>query len=213
MNMQLQSPQKYLEQKQNLMLQRLDELRNELAIVDPDLLALNTGASFDRDQRVFSFEMMGKTVHLSFPGFQAHYPGVQKGLSTLNLALLLYYFFTADGTRISKDWIAFNQLPDGAFYHQAFQGYTGQEIKKRFEYDLEELKARALRSGGQPLDFADLAYKFQIFPRVDVALIVWLGDEELSSTFQILFNASTSHYLPTDACAIVGSTITHTLLA
>ena len=211
--MQFQSPQKYLEQKQYLMLQRLDELRNELAIIDPDLLALHTGSTFDSNQRVFKLEMMGKTVHLSFPEFQAHYPGVQKGLSTLHLALLLYYFYTADGTRVSQDWIAFNQLPDGAFYHQAFQGYTGLEIKKRFENDLEGLNTRALRAGGQLLDFADLAFIFDIFPRVDLALIVWLGDDELPSTFQILFNASTSHYLPTDACAIAGSMITHALLA
>jgi hypothetical protein len=211
--MQFQNPQKYLEQKQNLMLQRLDELRNELAAIDPDLLALNTGSSFDRSAHMFILEVMGKTVHISFPGFQAHYPGVEKGLSTINLALLLYYFYTADGARVSQDWIAFNQLPDGAFYHLAFQGYTGLEIKRRFEHDLEGLKASALKAGGRPIDFADLAYRFGLFPRVHLALTVWQGDEELPSSFQILFNASTSHYLPTDACAIAGSMITHQIIA
>jgi hypothetical protein len=40
----------------------------------------------------------------------------------------------------------------------------------------------------------------------------WLGDEDFPSTCQILFDAAAGHYLPSDAYAILGSTLTRRLI-
>jgi len=42
--------------------------------------------------------------------------------------------------------------------------------------------------------------------------VYWQGDEDFPSTCQVLFDASASHYLPTDAYAILGSTLTRRLI-
>jgi hypothetical protein len=44
-------------------------------------------------------------------------------------------------------------------------------------------------------------------------VVTWEGDEDFPSTYQILFDAAVSHHLPTDACAILGSILTHRLTA
>ncbi len=38
------------------------------------------------------------------------------------------------------------------------------------------------------------------------------GDEEFSPSYRILFDANTRHHLPTDTCAIIGSTLTRRLI-
>jgi hypothetical protein len=206
------NPKQYLEQKQDLLIRRLDEIRSELAASDPELLSLNTGTHYEPDLFEFMIELWGDPVQLSYPAFKAQYIQEKKELTTVNLALLLYYFYCADGTRKTEDWISFSELPDGKFYQQAFNGYTGDEIKKYYEHDLERLKNKALQIGGRACNFADLSYRFDVLPRVSLSIAIWIGDEELPGSFQVLFNSSVSHYLPTDACAIAGSIITRKLL-
>jgi hypothetical protein len=128
-------------------------------------------------------------------------------------ALLLYYFHTADGTPLSGRWISFSDLPDGRFYNQAFQGYTGRELSRAFGLDPEGFQRAAMRAGGTPQDFGDLAFKFPILPYVAFLAVLWRGDEDFPSSCQILFDASAPHSLPTDACAVAGSLLTRRLLA
>jgi len=124
--------------------------------------------------------------------------------------MLLYYFHTADGTPLTGRWISFADLPAGRFYNQAFQGYTGSELQRYFKNDIESLKLAALRSSGSlvPDSPGNLAFRFQALPHVPLLLVIWEGDEDFPPSFQFLFDAATAHYLPTDACAILGSTLT-----
>jgi hypothetical protein len=41
--------------------------------------------------------------------------------------------------------------------------------------------------------------------------VYWQGDEDFDASCQVLFDASARHYLPTDAYAILGSTLTRML--
>jgi hypothetical protein len=58
----------------------------------------------------------------------------------------------------------------------------------------------------------DAAYEFYVLPLVSVLLVTWQGDEDFNATYQILFDAAVSHHIPTDACAIIGSNLTHHLI-
>jgi hypothetical protein len=126
--------------------------------------------------------------------------------------LLLYYLTSADGTPMEGRWISFADLPDGRFYHRAFQGYTGSKLEKKFGNDLDAFESVGDRSGGMKIAYGDSAFAFHVLPRVMIALIYHRGDEEFPVSCRILFDASTSHYLPTDVCAILGSMLTQQLL-
>ena len=126
--------------------------------------------------------------------------------------MLLYYFDTADGTPIAGKWISFSELPDGNFYNQAFQGYTGRQLSLMYGNNQDSFKKSAKALNGHRFSLADSSYKFEALPRVSLLVVFWLGDEDFPSSFQVLFDASASHYLPTDAYAILGSTITGRLI-
>lgn len=214
--MDFSNPKHFLEIKQDQLPQHLEDLRGSLAKANPHTLRVNTGTIYlenEPGQGEYLFDLWGETVRLSFPSFHARYMNEQKELSIINQALLLYYFYTADGAQMIDEWISFSELPDGKFYNQAYQGYTCWELKKVFDQKFELLNDRAIKVGGHSVVFADLAFRFRVLPRVDLLLAVWRGDEDLPSSFQILFNSSISHYLPTYVCAIAGSIITRKLIS
>jgi hypothetical protein len=47
---------------------------------------------------------------------------------------------------------------------------------------------------------------------VSLMVVCWLGDEDFLTSYRILFDAAANHHLSTDACAVVGSTLTRRLL-
>lgn len=189
---------------------RINELREQLRLADPQILSANTSISFDQldSGGEFIFQFGQQNLKLNFPDFELLHVDSKKPPSPLIQALVFYYFNTADGYPLSHQWIAFSELPNGLFYNQAFQGYTGQILSKTFHNHIDQFINRAKNLGGVAEPFSDAAFRFQILPRLPLLAAVWLGDEDFPSSYKILFDASIPHYLPTDACAIAGSMLT-----
>ncbi len=194
-------------------LHKSQELRLILSERDPADLALRTGSFFQRAEPMsgsFQLEVWSRPIVLSFPGFQACDARSMQPISPFTQALILYYFTTADGAPLAGKWIAFSELPGGRFYNQAFQGYTGGELARHFKSDAQAFLAQAEKAGGIGLPQApgDAAFLFQALPRMPLQVVFWQGDEDFPSSYQVLFDASAANYLPTDGCAILGSTLT-----
>ena len=196
--------------------QRIDELRSGLLGADPHWLAERTQSVFHplQDGRgEFHLPLWGRQVAITFPEFIARDISTEEISNPMHQALLLYYFNIADGVPLSGRWISFSELSDGRFYNQAFQGYTGRHLARIFTNDQQSFERAAQGLEGVPASLGDASYVFKALPRAPLLVIFWQGDEDFPSSFQILFDASANHYLPTDAYAILGSTLTHRLVA
>ncbi len=195
--------------------QRLDELRARLATANPARLAHNTGAQIERlDQAAgtLSLSLWGRVAQIAFPGYAARWAASGAPISPFEQAMLLYYLDTADGAPLAGSWISFSDLPDGRFYVQAFNGYTGQELAQHFGDDRFAFETACQALHGTPHPLGDAAYAFQALPNVPLLAVYWQGDEDFPAACQVLFDAAASHYLPTDAYAILGSTLTRMLI-
>jgi len=197
-----------------LLLARLDELRAALRAREPFELAERTGAVFHPNSQgggEFALPMWEQPMYITFPQFEVRdAAGREAGIASQ--ALTLYHFHTSDGAAPGEGFIAFSDLPDGRFYAQAFQGYTGYELARRFP-QRRDFEQAALRLGGALYPHGESAFLFNLFPRVKLLVVYWQGDEDLPSSCQVLFNSAIAHHLPTDACAIAGSILTRRLLA
>jgi hypothetical protein len=199
----------------NLLLSRLSEIRSTLSSRDVSLLANNTGASFepgDSGKGVFHLPVWGDMIDVTCPDFIAYPSNTLQPLNAVLQGLILYHFLTADGTPESGSLISFSELPDGRFYTQAFHGYTGGELVRNFKDNLTLFRDAAVNQAGIPLRLGDAAFTFRLFPNVTLAAVCWLGDEDFPTNYQILFDASIIHHLPTDACAIAGSLLTKKII-
>ena len=192
--------------------ERLDELRSALRFLDPGQVAAQSGAAYltlGRGQLHIPF--WGNVCILTWPeltGFDKR----GEPLTDFQLAFLFYYLLTADGTPLSGKWVSFADLPDGRMYSAAFQGYSGDEVVKTFGLNLDSFREACLLADGREANLASASFIFQPLPHVPLMITYWLGDEDFSSSCKILFDASASHYLPIDACAILGSMLVHRLI-
>jgi len=201
------------------LVQRVNELRTALAARPVDRLVENTGAEYHAvgvDESYFSLPFWRQEVQISYPGFIARDAADNRELPPFTQAMLIYHFYTADGAPLAGRWISFSELPDGRFYNQAFQGYTGGELRRsipgRADFERSAGKLGGVSQATESFSQGALAYRFQALPRLPLLVAFWEGDEELPGSFQVLFDASARHYLPTDGCALLGSTLCRMLI-
>ncbi len=194
---------------------RVAEIQEKLQRKSPHALAKNTGATYtSKDDRSGYFELpfWSERTQLNFPEFDGIFVEKNETINTFDLTMLAYYFDLADGVPLSGEWISFNQIPGGMFYAQAFQGYSGGELAKVFQNDLNAFTQANQKLGGRRENFGNAAYSYQILPFVPVMVVCWLGDEDFPPSYRILFDSNAHHYLVTDAYAILGSNLTRRLL-
>jgi hypothetical protein len=147
-------------------------------------------------------ENLGATPSLDIkrpPGDSRRVPGVAR--------LLLHYLARADGTPPAGEWVALHDLPEGTFYHKAYQGYSGNKLARAFGNEVAAFAQAAAAAGGEPLALADAAFAFRALPRVPLAALYWAGEDEIPPKCSILFDASAPHYLPTDVLASLGGSL------
>ena len=194
---------------------RVDEIRENLQGKNPERLAARTGALYtpvgDADGE-FRLPFWSREIVLSFPDFIGRFADTGDAVSTFDLTMLAYYFDVSDGAPMTNEWIAFNQIPGGLFYAQAFQGYSGDELAKVFGNDSEAFMNANEKLGGRREFFGNLAYSYQVLPRVPIMVVCWLGDEDFPPSYRMLFDANAHHHLVTDAYAILGSHLASRLI-
>jgi Domain of unknown function (DUF3786) len=182
---------------QDSMLRPIDDLARSLRQSDPAALAHRSGCGFDG--QALDLAYWGERIRLPWPELVATRVSDGKACSTFDQAMLLYYLESADGASASGRWIGFRELPNGAFYAQAYQGYSGDRMAHAF--------------GPRPeSDLGTSAFAFVPLPRIRLAAVLWPGDEEFSARGAVLFDPSDSHYMTTDGLALLGSGLVGRLL-
>lgn len=192
------------------MIAKVADLQAQLSQADPHMLALRSAAEFIQNssgKSVLRIPYYGHWHQVILPEFQVRLESTAEECGLNRTSMFLYYFLTADGTPTAGKWIAFRELPGGMFYHQAYQGYSGDRLAKAIDNKTGVFERAAKSLGGIKLDLGDASFAFHALPRVQVAAVYYAGDEDFPATASVLFDAAASHYLPTDALAGVGSSL------
>jgi len=141
---------------------------------------------------------------IRIPEFVATDPSTGEDCPEELQILLLDYLENADAPHPTGRWIGFQELQNGAFYRRAFQGYSGDQLVRDLDGDVDVFRRAAEKMGGEPLELGDAAYSFRALPQMPLAVVWWAGDEELSAEASVLFDETAGYYLPTDGLAILG---------
>ena len=189
----------------------VQKARETLRGVEPGKLALRSGCERDADGNL-RLTFLWQEYVVSGDDFTVRWAGSDAEAPSFFQSLILTYLATADGTTPSSRWIGFRDLPDGMFYVQAFQGYTGGRMMRELVGGSEAVRRAAEKLGGKPLEIGDVGYAFAVFPHLHMALTYWEGDDEFPSQARVLFEDTASHYMCTDGLAILGSQLVSRLL-
>lgn len=126
--------------------------------------------------------------------------------------LLLHYLLTADGTPMGSQWSAFRNLPGGIGYDAAYRGRANNRLARAFGSDQPSFEAAARAMGGERLSFGDASFMFRALPRVWLAVVLNLADDEFPADANVLFDSAASHYLPTEDLAVLAGMLAGLLI-
>ncbi len=189
---------------------KVKEAKAALRQMNPADVAWRSGARLEEDRLCLT--MVFKEYEIDVDSFRIRQADDGKEPFSFFQALLLVYLQTADGAPSADRWISFRELPHGTFYHRAFQGYAPNRLTKRWGNDLEGFVAACRALGGDPLELGNACFAFKVLPRVPVAVVYWLGDEDFPSRASVLFDANAHHYMVTDGLAILGNQLVGKIL-
>jgi hypothetical protein len=65
---------------------------------------------------------------------------------------------------------------------------------------------------GESLSFGDASFLFRMLPRLWLAVVLYLADDEFPANANVLFDAAASHYLPTEDLAVLGGLLAGRLI-
>lgn len=189
--------------------------REQLARLEPGTIAHRAGVRYEPGgitEGVFWVPFLGTTYRVTYPAGVVESGQVSGPVKHATCLLLLHYLVHADGHRMADKWVTFRELPDGLIYDGAFRGRVEPPLLTAFAQDLQSFARAARALGGSPIAFGDAAFQFGILPRIRMAVVFYLGDEELPPAVTVLYDAAAGHYLPTEDLAILGGMLVGALL-
>ena len=185
----------------------------DLKRLDPYIVSYKAACEFGADEEGgrFLIRFFGRDYVVRFPDVSVSTHDGQEP-DTATRLIILHYLIHADGAPPADLWIAFRELPDGRVYDVAFQGRTSARLVRAYGIDEKGFVAAAKALGGDPLTYGDASFLFRLLPRVSMAVILHLGDEEFGPNVTVLFDAAAGHYLPIEDLAVLGGMLTSRLI-
>ena len=188
----------------------LEKAQEEFPDLNPLEAAARAGVAYEDGAFVVPFFGTKYLVH--WPSSAIERVADRKEVDVATRILLLHYLLSADGTPLADKWIAFRNLPGGLGYDAAFQGRANLRLSHAFGDDRATFEAAAGTLRGEHLDFGDASFAFRVLPRVWLAVVLYLADEEFSASANVLFDGAANHYLPTEDLAVLGGMLAGRLI-
>ncbi len=156
---------------------------------EPLKMGVLSGVEYDRRTQKFRVRFLNDDYTVSYPDAQVYdFADVEPEIELK--ILLLHYLASSKDIPLAKELIPFNGLPSGVAYNQAFLNRVVYPISKFFSSNPRGFKKAAKILGGQKVDYGDLAFSIPVFPRIPLIYVLWLADEKLPGSANVLFDSS-----------------------
>jgi hypothetical protein len=193
----------------------LRKAQQEFPNIEPAKIAACAAVPYEKtsdNSGFFEIPFFGTLYHVYWPQGTVVKAADRTEADIATHIILLHYLLTADGTPLASQWIAFRNLPGGLGYDAAFRGRASLRLAHAFGNDQAAFEKASQVLRGEPLTFGDASYLYRILPRVWMAVVLNVADEEFSANANVLFDAATSHYLPTEDIAVLGGMLAGRLI-
>lgn len=167
-------------------------LWERLRTADPDFVCRNAGVVYDFEKNAYSYSFLNAEF-LCFPKEGIIVPSVADSYVSLDFEfylVTLHYLLESSSTEPAGKWVSEKDLPGGEIFFRGPHALPVHILKDIFGNQPELLTSTAVRLGGIQERMGDLSYRFQTFPKVPLALVLWEGDEEFDPSVSFLFDST-----------------------
>ncbi len=192
----------------------LELAQRNLRSLAPETVAARAGVDLisTGDGSEYRLRMLSREYRVPFPECLVYEVGSGSPAGVSPTLVALHYLITADGSPVRHEWVPFRVIPGGGVYVAAFRRRSIEPLLTRFGGDPAGLHQAALTLGGTAAGMGDASYAFDALPRLPMACVLWLGDEEQGAEANILFDAGAPSYLPTEDLAVLAGTLAYGLI-
>ena len=199
--------------------QALALVKGQLAEKNPDHVARVSGAELIRDKggsAAISFVFLNQEMRISWPDLKVLSGKTGEEMPVQQQILLLHYLhgaWSSNGAEPTGEWISFQEVPDGRFYLDAFHRRAKNPLVQAFGERPENMVKLASQAyGANPFDQGDASVQVRALPRINVALILWKGDEEFPPEGNILFDRNIIQILSAEDIAWLAGMVVYPLI-
>ena len=182
----------------------------ELVGQDFSEVAKRSDTEFDESDRVFRIKFMGDD-YLVKPEEMTVVTTDGEFTNPFYAFLIVHYLIGAKDVPLADEMITFRELYGGDVYYLAFKNRAIEIIRKEFESRPEELVKRGLEMGGEEAGMGDYSVRIPVFPKLPITIVMWLGDEEVPTSANILFDKTAGEHLHTEDIAAMGENLARRL--
>lgn len=154
---------------------------------------------------------LGTPIRVRLPGWSVEIAD-GPAFSPYEQVLVLHYLSSDEPVPPEADPISFSDVPSGEFYTSAFDRRARIPLLRAFGERPERVVAPALAMGGRSIERGDVGVAIPAFPRIEVILAFWRGDEEFSPEVSVLFSNNVASFLPTEDIAHLAGIVTERVI-
>lgn len=177
---------------------------DKLRTVDLDVRCSAIGLPKPGENQI-RFRAFGVDTTLYLDDYRVVNTNTGELLKVSDRILILHYILCDVPVTFMDRLISFRELDGGQFYWPAFRGRSVSPLEKRFGNNLEGLRDNLSRLDWEHVNIGDLGARIHALGNLYCTLIYRLGDEELPSAADLLFDAAIKRvYNAEDAAVLAG---------
>ena len=177
-----------------------------IAEKNPQEISTNTGAVYIDDSNSLQIQYLGSDYLANCANGDVARVGDDTPVSTTVKVLILHYLLNAVKRAPTGRMISFRDVRGGgANYYPTFNKRAVLPLQKTFEINIDKLITAGARLSGSTETYGDASVTLPIFPYLPVTYVIWQGDDEISSSASILFDANVNSYLPCEDIVLAAS--------
>lgn len=138
---------------------------------------------------------------------------ISPGEDITDQILILQYLTEVCGVQPTGRWISFRELPGGNNHYGAFKLEAMDPIAEHFGNSPEKFESICRELNGKKLAMGDIAYAIEVLPKLELALILWLADDEWPAKANLLYDATASMHLNTEGLEVMAINLVEKMIA
>ena len=173
-------------------------------------MAATSGCEYDPQQEAFNLVSLGQPLSVSYPQGEVLFQGTNISPFWEWRLLVLNYLWRSDGAPLAGELVSFRQLKHGHVFYPAFEKMGIAQLATSLagsNVNTDLVREACLALGGRLERGAGIQAMFPMMPRFPVTVQIWLGDEEMAGSANILFDPSATNYLHIEDVVVAGDQV------
>ena len=176
---------------------------DELARLNPETVCIRTMADYQVRQRAYALPILNQD-YLVLPHQKEIKKFIEGGTSKEEdltnefTLMILFYLLKTKNIPLDRKWISEKDLLGGETFFRGPHALSVDPIEKKYGDNPEGFVEAGKALGGTPVRFGDKSIAIDVFPRIPIIYILWMGDEEFPAKAGVLFDASIGSHFTLD---------------